>query len=53
MRQFGADYLVVGRVELSRYPGLLGDFESVLDVAFRSGSYVIYRLPRYQQEETS
>jgi len=53
MRSFGAEYLVVGRVELSRYPGLLGDFESFLDVAFRTGNYAVYRLPRHEQVETS
>ena len=45
MREFGADYLVVGRIELSRYPGLLPDFSKFLDVAHRSGNYTIYRLP--------
>jgi uncharacterized membrane protein len=45
MREFGADYLVVGRVELSRYPGLLPDFSKFLDVAHRSATYVIYQLP--------
>jgi len=45
MREFGAEYLVVGRVELARYPGLLPDFSKFLDVAHRSGAYTIYRLP--------
>ncbi|HNO65384.1 MAG TPA: DUF2298 domain-containing protein [Tepidiformaceae bacterium] len=45
MREFGAEYLVVGRIELARYPGLLPDFSTFLEVAHRSGNYTIYRLP--------
>ena len=53
MREFGAEYLVVGRVELSRYPGLMPDFGAFMDVAFRSGTYTIYRLPRHEVVQTS
>lgn len=53
MREFGADYLVVGSVELSRYPGLMPDFSKFLDVAHRSANYVIYQLPRYETVRTS
>lgn len=53
MREFGASYLVVGRVEMSRYPGLMQDFGAFLDVAFQSGNYVIYRLPEYRTVPTS
>ncbi|MGE3074209.1 MAG: DUF2298 domain-containing protein [Dehalococcoidia bacterium] len=53
MREFGAEYLVVGRIELVRYPGLLPDFSAFLDVAYESGSYRIYRLPRYEEVQTS
>ncbi len=45
MREFGAEYLVVGRIELARYPGLLPDFSKFLDVAHKAGNYTIYRLP--------
>ncbi len=53
MREFGADYLVVGRVEQVRYAGLMPDFSQFLDVAFESGAYRIYRLPRYYEVGTS
>jgi YYY domain-containing protein len=53
MREYGAEYLVVGRVELSRYAALLDDFSQFLDVAHRSGQYVIYRVPHYQTVQTS
>ncbi len=53
MREFDADYLVVGRVELGRYPGLLPDYSGFLDIAFESGTYRIYRLPRYDEVQTS
>lgn len=53
MREFGADYLVVGKVELGRYPGLMPDFSSFLDIAFEAGTYRIYRLPQYDEVHTS
>lgn len=48
MRQFGAEYLVVGRVELAAYPGLPLDFSEFLDVVFEDGRYRVYRLPYYR-----
>ncbi|MCX7618145.1 DUF2298 domain-containing protein [Tepidiforma sp.] len=48
MREYGADYLVVGSVELSRYPGPLPDYDAFLDRVFESGRYRIYRLPHYE-----
>lgn len=53
MREFGADYLVVGRIEIARYPGLMPDFSKFLDVAHRSANYVIYQLPRSEAVPTS
>jgi uncharacterized membrane protein len=53
MREFDAEFLVVGRVELARYPGLLPDFSSFLDIAHQAGNYVIYRIPRFEQVQTS
>jgi YYY domain-containing protein len=53
MREFGAEYLVVGQVELSRYGGLLPDFSTFLDVAHRSANYVIYQLPTQSTVPTS
>ncbi len=48
MRGFGAEYLVVGSVELSRYPGPFPDFDAFLDRVFETGRYRIYRLPHYE-----
>ena len=46
MRETGAKYLVVGRVELSRYAGdVMPHFDTVLDVAFESDGLRVYRLP--------
>jgi YYY domain-containing protein len=53
MQEFGAEYLVVGRIELSRYPGLLPDFSTFLDVAYRTANYTIYRLPQHTVVQTS
>ena len=43
MREFGADYLVVGRIELARYPGLLPDFSS--SSTSPSSGRELHRLP--------
>ncbi len=48
MRDFGADYLVVGAVELARYPGPFPDYDTFLDRVFESGRYRVYRLPEYR-----
>lgn len=46
MKETGARYLVVGRVELSRYAGdIMPPFETVLEIAFESGGLRVYRLP--------
>ncbi len=48
MRQFGAEYLVVGRLELAAYPGARIDLAGFLDVVFEDGRYRVYRLPTFQ-----
>jgi uncharacterized membrane protein len=48
MRDFGAEYLVVGAVELARYPGPFPDYDAFLDRVFESGRYRVYRLPEYR-----
>lgn len=53
MRELGAEYLVVGRVEQARYAGLLPDFDAFLDVAHTAGTYVIYRVPQSITVRTS
>jgi len=53
LREFGAEYLVVGAVELGKYPGFITDMSAFLDVAYRSGQYTIYRLPTYEAVQTS
>lgn len=53
MNEFRARYLVVGRVEMASYPGLLPDFSTFLDVAFEAGSYRVYAVPEYRRIPTS
>lgn len=53
MGEFDARYLVVGRVEMANYPGLLPDFATFLDVAFEAGTYRVYRVPEYRRIPTS
>jgi YYY domain-containing protein len=48
MREFGADYLVVGKVELDRYPGPFPDYDAFLDRVFEAGPYRVYRLPHFE-----
>jgi uncharacterized membrane protein len=48
MREFGADYLVVGKVELDRYPGPFPDYDAFLDRVFESGPYRVYRRPHFE-----
>jgi uncharacterized membrane protein len=46
LAQLEADYVVVGRVEKSRYAAeTMPDFASVLDVAFEAGDVRVYRVP--------
>lgn len=54
MSDAGADYLVVGRAELDRYPAeTLPAFETFLEVAFASGDLRVYRLPESGVLQTS
>ncbi len=54
MREAGARYLVVGDVELSRFPGdLMPKFEQFLDVAFESSGRRVYSVPSYEVVPTS
>ncbi len=53
MHELGATYLVVGRVEQTRYTGdIMPHFESVLEVAFESEGLRVYRLPAGQPAGT-
>lgn len=52
MQTLGARYLVVGHVEIDRYPGLMPDFGAFLDTAFESGQYRVYALPEYRMVAT-
>jgi YYY domain-containing protein len=46
LHQLGAEYVVVGRVEKSRYAASgMPDFATVLDVAFEVGDVRVYRMP--------
>jgi len=45
MREAGAEYLVVGSIENSRYAGLMPRFGDVLDPVFRTESVTVYRVP--------
>jgi len=46
MRETGATYLVVSRLEYSRYPGdIMPDFGQVLDLVFEHGNARVYRRP--------
>jgi len=54
MRRLDAEYVVVGREELRRYPGnLMAPFGSFLDTVLEAGELHVYRLPRYEVVETS
>ncbi len=54
MRQTGANYVVLGKLELSKYPAAsMPNFDQFLDVAFQSGDLRIYRLPVYEVLQTS
>jgi len=54
MRDLGAEFVVVGREELRRYPREhLTRFETFLDTVFEGGELRVYRLPRYEVVETS
>jgi YYY domain-containing protein len=54
LNRFNARYVVVGNVELARYPeDALTMFEEFLEVAFVSGPVRVYRVPAFAAEETS
>jgi YYY domain-containing protein len=54
MDRVGARYVVVGRVELSRFPGdLMPKFETFLDVVFESDGLRVYEKPSYTVTHTS
>ncbi len=53
MQEFDARYLVVGRVEMANYPGLMPDYASFLDTVFESGTYRVYAIPEYRRIPTS
>lgn len=54
MSDAGADYVVVGRVELDRYPAeTLPQFDRFLERVFEAGDLRVYRLPRSEVVPTS
>ncbi|MFQ5380063.1 MAG: hypothetical protein ACE5EF_00365, partial [Dehalococcoidia bacterium] len=54
LRALDAQFVVVGAVERSRYPGdALTDFSAFLDLAWEQGETRIYRLPRFETVPTS
>lgn len=54
MRRLDAEFVVVGREELRRYPREhMTPFDTFLDTVFESGDLRVYRLPRYEVVETS
>ena len=52
MREAGAEYLVVGTIENSRYAGLMPRFDEVLDPVFRMENATVYRIPVLEQVRT-
>lgn len=53
MQEFDARYLVVGRVEMANYPGLMPDYAAFLDVVVEAGAYRVYAMPEYRRISTS
>ena len=54
MHAFAATYVVVASVELRTYPAdALAPFADFLDIAFESGPFRVYRLPRFEVRPTS
>ncbi len=52
--ELGAGYVVVGRVERSRYVGdLMPPFAEFLDLAFEDGETRVYRIPIFEVVDTS
>jgi YYY domain-containing protein len=53
-RELGARYIVVGTVELTRYPGdLLGPLDEAFSLAYASGDLRIYEVPQAEAIRTS
>ena len=52
MREFGARYLVAGRVEMANYPGLMPDYSAFLETVFEAGAYRVYAIPEYRTVST-
>ncbi|OAI40052.1 hypothetical protein AYO38_06540 [bacterium SCGC AG-212-C10] len=48
MHELDAQYVVVGRVEMARYPGMIQDFSSFLDTVFSDGDLRVFRAPVYR-----
>jgi uncharacterized membrane protein len=54
MKDTGAEYVVVGQLELQKYPAqFMPDFSQFLDTVFQSGDMRVYRLPSYEVTQTS
>lgn len=54
LRRYKATYVVMGHVEMSRYPeSARTNFESFLDLVFQSGDVRVYRVPVYRVVATS
>lgn len=54
MREMGANYLVLGKLELSKYPAAsMPKYDQFLDVVFQSGDLRVYRMPVYEVLQTS
>ncbi|MEO9254243.1 MAG: hypothetical protein ABI305_01785, partial [Tepidiformaceae bacterium] len=54
MKESGAEYVVVGQLELQSYPAqFMPDFSQFLDTVFQSGDLRVYRLPIYEVTPTS
>jgi len=54
MADADAEYVVVGRIELDRYPAeLMPDFDQFLDRVFEAGDLRVYRLPAAEVLSTS
>lgn len=52
MQEFGARYLVAGRVEMANYPGLMPDYSAFLETVFEAGAYRVYAIPEYRTVST-
>ena len=54
LERYNVDYVVVGRVELAKYPQeTLPPFETFLDLVFESGELRIYAVPAMKVVPTS